>query len=177
MLSRFMTTLFPPDLYDAAHVLLADLQRHALLITTAESCTGGLLVGLLTEVPGSSGMVERGYVTYSNAAKTELLGVPADMISRHGAVSEEVARAMAQGALKRTPAHIAISVTGIAGPDGGSPGKPVGLVYLAVAVHGEEPRVRECRFGNIGRCEIRLSSVRAAIELLRTAVKPGLPHA
>jgi|EndMetStandDraft_3_1072993.scaffolds.fasta_scaffold334944_2 nicotinamide-nucleotide amidase len=172
-----MTSLFPSDLYAEAEALLAELQRHALLIVTAESCTGGLLAGLLTEVPGSSGMVERGFVTYSNAAKTELLGVPEELIARHGAVSAEVARAMADGALAKTPAHIALSVTGIAGPDGGSPEKPVGLVYFGVAAGGETTRVHECRFGDIGRREVRLGSVREAVALARSAVKPGLRHA
>lgn len=172
-----MTTLFPEDLYEAANALLTELQRHALLVVTAESCTGGLLCGLLTEIPGSSGMVERGIVTYSNAAKTELLGVPAELIDRHGAVSEEVARAMADGALQRTPAHIALSITGIAGPDGGSPAKPVGLVYMGVAARGATTRVRECRFGNIGRREVRLQSLREAIALMASAIEPGLPHA
>jgi nicotinamide-nucleotide amidase len=122
-------------------------------------------------------MVERGFVTYSNASKTELLGVPADLIARHGAVSEEAARAMAEGALERTPAHIALSITGIAGPDGGSPEKPVGLVYFSVASRGVTTRVRECRFGNIGRLGVRLESVREAIALMESAVKTGLPHA
>lgn len=171
-----MSTLFPADLYEAAKCVLADLQRHALLIVTAESCTGGLLAGLLTEVPGASGMVERGLVTYSNASKTELLGVPADLIARYGAVSSEVARAMAEGALAHTPAHIAVSVTGIAGPDGGSAEKPVGLVYLAVAAKGEETRIKECRFGDIGRSAIRLESVREALALVASMTKPGLPH-
>jgi nicotinamide-nucleotide amidase len=171
-----MSTLFPADLYAAAKSLLAELQRHALLIVTAESCTGGLLAGLLTEVPGASGMVERGLVTYSNAAKSDLLGVPADLITRHGAVSEEVARVMAEGALKRTPAHVAVSITGIAGPDGGSAEKPVGLVYIAAAARGEETLVKECRFGDIGRSEIRLASVREALVLVAGVVKPGLPH-
>lgn len=172
-----MTSLFPADLYAEADALLAELQRHALLIVTAESCTGGLLAGLLTEVPGSSGMVERGFVTYSDAAKTDLLGVPEEMIARHGAVSAEVARAMAEGALAKTPAHIALSVTGIAGPSGGSPEKPVGLVYFGIAAEGENTRVHECRFGDIGRREVRLSSVREAVGLARSALKPGLRHA
>ena len=171
-----MSTLFPADLIAAAQSLLAQLQRHALLITTAESCTGGLLAGVLTELPGASGMVERGFVTYSNASKSELLGVSDDLITRHGAVSEEVARAMAEGALSRTPAHIAVSVTGIAGPDGGSPEKPIGLVYVSVAAKGLETRARECRFGDIGRCDIRLASVREALKLTHAAVGPGLPH-
>jgi len=172
-----MSTLFPLELFDEAKKLLAELQRHALLIATAESCTGGLLAGLLTEVPGASGMLERGFVTYSNAAKIELLGVDKALIERYGAVSGEVARAMAEGALDNTPAHVALSVTGIAGPDGGSPEKPVGLVYVGVAGKGQETRTRECRFGNIGRCEIRLASVREAVSLAVEAVKPGLPHA
>lgn len=172
-----MSTLFPPELFDEAKKLLAELQRHALLIATAESCTGGLLAGLLTEVPGASGMVERGFVTYSNAAKTELLGVDAALIERYGAVSEEVARAMAEGALDKTPAHVAVSVTGIAGPDGGSPERPVGLVYLAVASKGQATRTRECRFGDIGRRDIRLKSVREAISLVLEAITPGPPHA
>ena len=171
-----MSTLFPQDLYDAAKALLDDLRRHALLVVTAESCTGGLVSGLLTEVPGASGMVERGFVTYSNAAKTELLGVPAEMIERYGAVSEEVARAMADGALARTPAHIALSITGVAGPDGGTAAKPVGLVYLGVAARGSSTRVRECRFGDIGRQEVRLASVREGIGLLASAITPGMPH-
>jgi nicotinamide-nucleotide amidase len=171
-----MSTLFPADLYDAAKSVLAELQRHALLMVTAESCTGGLLSGLLTEVPGASGMVERGFVTYSNAAKTDLLGVSPDLIERYGAVSEEVARAMAEGALQKTPAHVAVSVTGIAGPDGGSPEKPVGLVYVAVATKSEGTRTRECRFGDISRCDIRLASLREALKLAATAVKPGLQH-
>ncbi|MFN3625615.1 MAG: CinA family protein [Hyphomicrobium sp.] len=172
-----MSTLFPEDLYVAAKSLLDQLQRHALLVATAESCTGGLLCGLLTEIPGSSAMVERGFVAYSNVAKTQLLGVPDVLICRHGAVSEEVARAMADGALQRTPAHIALSVTGIAGPDGGSAEKPVGLVYLGVASRGAATRVRECRFGDIGRREVRLASVREAIKLMASAINPGLPHA
>jgi nicotinamide-nucleotide amidase len=171
-----MSSLFPDDLLVAAQSVLTDLQRHALLITTAESCTGGLLAGVLTEVPGSSGMVERGFVTYSNASKSELLGVCDDLIARYGAVSEEVARAMAEGALLRTPAHVAVSVTGIAGPDGGSPEKPVGLVYVGVAAKGEETRTLECRFGDIGRSEIRLASVREALKLAHAAVGPGLRH-
>ena len=172
-----MSTLFPPELFDEAKKLLAQLQRQALLLATAESCTGGLLAALLTEVPGASGMVERGFVTYSNAAKVELLGVDKALIERYGAVSGEVARAMAEGALDNTPAHIAVSVTGIAGPDGGSPEKPVGLVYIAVAGKGQETCTRECRFGDIGRREIRLAGVREAISLALEAVQPRVPHA
>jgi nicotinamide-nucleotide amidase len=105
-----------------------------------------------------------------------MLGVAPDLIARHGAVSPEVARAMADGALGATPAHIAVSVTGIAGPDGGSPEKPIGLVYLGVAAKGEATRTHECRFGDIGRCNVRLESVRAALRLVQDVVKTGLRH-
>lgn len=172
-----MSELFPSELYEQAEALLAELQRHALLIATAESCTGGLISGLLTEISGSSGMFERGFVTYSNAAKTELLGVPEDVIARYGAVSEEVARAMADGVRQHSPAHIAISVTGIAGPDGGSPDKPIGLVYIGAAAAGRETRVRECRFGDIGRAGVRLASVREALKVAKQMIEPGMPHA
>jgi nicotinamide-nucleotide amidase len=167
--------MFASELVDDAKTLLDELQRHALLVATAESCTGGLLAGLLTEIPGASGMVERGFVTYSNASKTDLLGVDAALIERHGAVSDEVARAMAEGALAHAPVHLAAAVTGIAGPDGGSMEKPVGLVYIAVARRGEPTLVREFRFGNPGRQEIRLRSVKGAIDLMRAALAQGIP--
>ena len=163
-----MTSLFPADLYADAEALLAELQRHALLIVTAESCTGGLLAGLLTEVPGSSGMVERGFVTYSNAAKTELLGVRAELIERYGAVSEPVARAMAEGALAHARADIAVSVTGIAGPGGGGVEKPVGLVHFGAALRGSDGTLHRVEhFGDPGRRAIRMASVETAFELLR----------
>lgn len=165
-----MRTLFPPELLHDAKALLAELQRCELKLATAESCTGGLLAGLLTEIPGASASVERGFVTYSNVAKSALLGIDAQFIESVGAVSEEVARAMAEGALARAPVDIALSVTGIAGPDGGSTEKPVGLVYLALARKGQATRARECRFGSIGRCEIRLASVREAVALARAAL-------
>jgi nicotinamide-nucleotide amidase len=172
-----MNTLFPPDLLDDAKALLDEFERRRRKLATAESCTGGLLAGLLTEIAGSSTVFERGFVTYSNSAKTELIGVPPALIERHGAVSEEVARAMAEGALARAPVDVAVSVTGIAGPDGGSPEKPVGLVYFAAAPRGRPTLTRECRFGDIGRRDIRLASVREAIALTREAIQPGLPHA
>jgi nicotinamide-nucleotide amidase len=172
-----MNTLFPPDFLDDAKALLDEFERRRRKLATAESCTGGLLAGLLTEIAGSSTVFERGFVTYSNSAKTELIGVPPALIERHGAVSEEVARAMAEGALARAPVDVAVSVTGIAGPDGGSPEKPVGLVYFAAAPRGRPTLTRECRFGDIGRRDIRLASVREAIALTREAIQPGLPHA
>ena len=138
---------------------------RGLMIATAESCTGGLIAAALTAVPGSSDVLERGFVTYSNAAKTGMLGVPADLIDRHGAVSEPVARAMAAGAVERSGASVSVSVTGIAGPGGGSDDKPVGLVHFGAAgpsglIHAEH------RFGDLGREGIRLESVRVALRLL-----------
>jgi nicotinamide-nucleotide amidase len=162
-----MSDVFPYDLLQDAKALLADFEQRRRKLATAESCTGGLLAGLLTEIAGSSAVFERGFVTYSNSAKSELIGVPPALIDRHGAVSDEVARAMAEGALARAPVDVAISVTGIAGPDGGSPEKPVGLVYLAAARRGRPTIARECRFGAVGRTEIRLASLREAIALAR----------
>lgn len=157
--------MFTPALLARAEKLLADARARKLKIVTAESCTGGLVAGLLTEIAGSSDVVERGFVTYSNDAKEELLGVPHGLIVRHGAVSAEVARAMALGALKHSRADLAVAVTGIAGPGGGTADKPVGLVHLA-AVRGDQVITRECRFGDIGRREVRLQSVATALELL-----------
>ena len=165
-----MTALFPVDLIDEAEALLAEFRRRGLRLATVESCTGGLVAGLLTEIAGASAVVERGFVTYSDNAKSELVGVDPALIDVHGAVSEEVARAMAEGGLAHAPVDLAIAVTGIAGPDGGSPDKPVGLVYFAAAPRGRPTLVRECRFGSIGRTAIRLASVKAAIELARRAV-------
>ena len=130
-------------------------------MTVAESCTGGLVAGTLTAIPGSSDVFERGFVTYSNASKSEMLGVPVWLIERHGAVSEDVARAMAGGALTHSRASLAVSVTGIAGPDGGTAEKPVGLVHFA-AGRRDQPIVHErVLFGDLGRAEIRRRSVRA----------------
>ena len=143
------------------------------MIATAESCTGGLVAGLLTEIPGSSAILERGLVVYSNEAKIDLLGVPAATIERHGAVSEATARAMAEGALKASPADVAVSVTGIAGPDGGTPMKPVGLVHFACARRGASIVAREERFGDIGREAVRLASVKVALEMLEAAAPKG----
>ncbi len=165
-----MSNLFPRELLNDAGALLGELQMRSLRVVTAESCTGGLLAGLLTEIPGASATLERGLVTYSNAAKITLLGVDAGLIKHAGAVSADVARAMAEGALRHAPVEVAIAITGIAGPDGGTAAKPVGLVYLAVARKAGATRVRECRFGDIGRSEIRLASLRAALALVREAL-------
>ena len=140
------------------------------MITTAESCTGGMVAGALTEVPGASEAMDRGFITYSNDAKHDLLGVPKALLVKHGAVSEEVARAMAEGALEAAGAGVAVAITGIAGPGGGSAEKPVGLVHFAAVRKGAPTLHREKRFGNIGRSEIRKVSVLAALELLAEAV-------
>lgn len=158
---------FRPDLIGKAEALIALCRARRLMISTAESCTGGLLSGLLTEIPGSSDVVERGFVTYSNAAKREELGVPARMLDRYGAVSAEVARAMAEGALSRSSAALAVSVTGIAGPGGGSAEKPVGLVFLGVARREGLFRVERHLFPGMDRSEVRLASVETALALLR----------
>jgi nicotinamide-nucleotide amidase len=161
--------MFGGALMDQARELLDTARARNIRIVTAESCTGGLIAGLLTEIPGSSEVVERGFVTYSNDAKQEALGVSAELLRKHGAVSEEVARAMAEGALRHSHAQLAIAVTGIAGPGGGSTEKPVGLVYVAVAdTNGVS--AHEYRFGDIGRTEVRLSTVEEAILLLRAAL-------
>ena len=166
-----MTSDFPDILIGAARGLLDDLQRRELRIATAESCTGGLIAGLLTEIPGSSAVFERGFVTYSNEAKVQMLGVKAALIDRHGAVSREVARAMAEGALHHSPADLAVAVTGIAGPDGGSAEKPVGLVHFAVAQRGSLTLDVERRFGPIGRHDVRMASVSEAIVLLHLSLQ------
>jgi nicotinamide-nucleotide amidase len=149
-----------------AAALLTACRAHRETIVTAESCTGGLVAATLTAVPGSSDVFERGFVTYANAAKSEMLGVPYWLIERHGAVSEDVARAMAGGALTHSQASLAVAVTGIAGPDGGTPEKPVGLVHFAVA-RRDTPIIHEkVLFGDFGRAEIRQQSVARALTLL-----------
>jgi nicotinamide-nucleotide amidase len=155
---------FPGPSLELARRLLAACETRGLRLATAESCTGGLIAACLTEIPGSSSVVERGYVTYDNRAKQELLGVPAGTIERVGAVSEEVARAMADGALARAGVDIAIACTGIAGPGGATPTKPVGLVHLAVARRGRPTlHAREVFTGD--RSAIRSASVDRVLEL------------
>ena len=149
-----------------ARALLDLCRAKKLTIATAESCTGGLVAATLTEIPGSSDVVERGFVTYSNAAKTAMLGVPPDVIARFGAVSRETAEAMAQGALAHSPADLAVSITGIAGPGGGSPGKPVGLVHFGAVARGGALVHHESRFGDIGRAQVRHVSVKQALDML-----------
>jgi nicotinamide-nucleotide amidase len=159
-------SFFPDALLTAAGALLQHARAAGVRVVTAESCTGGLVAALLTEIAGSSDVVERGYVTYANAAKVEAVGVAAELIAEHGAVSEPVARAMAEGALMASHAELAVAITGVAGPGGGSPEKPVGLVWFATAKRGEDVRAHEERFGDLGRSEVRLAAVRTALGLL-----------
>jgi len=152
---------------EAAGALIAAAKARGVRVVTAESCTGGLIAAALTSMPGASAVLERGFVTYSNEAKTEMLGVPADLIARKGAVSQEVALAMVDGALKHSPADIAVAVTGIAGPDGGSDEKPLGLVHIAAAKRGGARLHEEKRFGNIGRHAVQAETAVAALELVQ----------
>ena len=157
--------MFPGDIESLARRVVETAAARGLMIAAAESCTGGLVTGALTAVAGSSSVVERGFVTYSNAAKAGMLGVPAGLIDDHGAVSEQVAGAMAEGAIAHSAAQVSVAVTGIAGPGGGSADKPVGLVHFAAAGPGGLVHV-EHRFGDIGREAVRLDSVRVALGLL-----------
>ncbi|MEL6059645.1 MULTISPECIES: CinA family protein [unclassified Methylobacterium] len=160
------------ELLTRAAALVAAYTAAKRTIATAESCTGGLVAGLLTAVPGSSAAVERGFVTYSNAAKAEAIGVPMDWIRQHGAVSEPVARAMAEGALAASRADVAVAITGIAGPGGGSAEKPVGLVHFGLALRDGGVRHLERRYGDRGRAGIRRAAVADALGLLEEALGP-----
>ena len=164
--------MFDDALIADAKQLLDALKERGLVLATAESCTGGLIAGLLTSVPGASAAFDRGFVTYSNEAKIDMLGVQGELIALHGAVSEDVARAMALGALVHSDADMAIAVTGIAGPDGGSPEKPVGLVHLAVARVDGPTLHLERRYGARDRQTIRLETVRDAIGLALDTLEP-----
>jgi len=146
---------------------LLDLCRmRKLTIATAESCTGGLVAAALTDIPGSSDVIDRGFVTYSNEAKHAMLGVNATTLATFGAVSKETATAMAVGALENADVDLAVSITGIAGPGGATPGKPVGLVHFAAAARDGRIVHRECRFGAIGRSAVRARSVMEALRML-----------
>ncbi len=154
------------EIIEAAEELLGRCRTAGVKLAAAESCTGGLVSAYLTAVSGASDIIERGFVTYSNIAKSEQLGVPVSLIATQGAVSEEVVRAMAEGALAHSHADIAVAVTGIAGPGGGSPEKPVGLVYIAAARQDRETQSRRCEFGDIGRQAVRLKTVQEAFALV-----------
>ncbi len=158
--------MFPKAVRELAQAVIERARSRGVMLATAESCTGGLVAAALTAIPGSSDVVAGGLVTYSNAAKTRLLGVDAALVAAAGAVSEPVARAMAAGAAARFGADLAVAITGIAGPGGGSADKPVGLVHFASADAESETRHREARFGDIGRDEVRMASVEVALEML-----------
>ncbi|PST24608.1 CinA family protein [Mesorhizobium plurifarium] len=158
--------MWPADIERKARATIQDLTARGLKLATAESCTGGLIAGVLTEVAGSSSVVDRGFVTYSNEAKIEMLGVNLETLATRGAVSRETAMEMARGAVSHSAADIAVAVTGIAGPGGGSAEKPVGLVHLAAAGRDGTLIHREMRYGNLGRAAVRLATVRTALELV-----------
>lgn len=157
--------LFPEDITQLADQVIDLARRHALIITSAESCTGGLLAGALTEIAGSSDVFERGFVTYSNASKIDCLGVSEGLLIRYGAVSKEVAQAMAEGALAHSRAHLAVSITGIAGPNSEG-AKPVGLVHFGSAFQGHKTLHTAHEFGDLGRIQVRLQSVRQGLLIL-----------
>ena len=159
--------MFSSPLLRLAEVVLSEARAQKLRIATAESCTGGLIAGLLTEIPGSSDVLDRGFVVYSNRAKQDMLNVPGDLIADMGAVSEPVARMMAEGAVENSNAHVAVAVTGVAGPGGGTPLKPVGLVHIAACRERRSIIHEAHRFGDIGRHEVRMKSVEAALLLLQ----------
>jgi len=154
------------ELVERARTLLDLCRTKGLTIAAAESCTGGLLAATLTEIAGSSDVFERGFVTYSNEAKQAMVGVTSATLASHGAVSRETAEAMAVGALAHAPVHLAVSITGIAGPGGAVPGKPVGLVHFAAASHAGRLIARERNYGDIGRTQVRRASVIEALDLL-----------
>jgi len=157
-------------LIDIATQVLETCRNHGLKLVTAESCTGGLIAATLTEIPGSSDVLDRGFVTYSNQAKSDMLGVTPQLIQQNGAVSELVARHMAQGALSHSGCDVAIAVTGIAGPDGGSADKPVGTVHIAVAQSSGDTWHEKCNFGDVSRNIIRQKTVLRSLALTKEMV-------
>lgn len=166
-----MSTTEHAELIAAAARLLDACRARNLMLATAESCTGGLIAAALTEVAGSSDVFDRGFVSYSNPAKIAMLAVPAELIAEHGAVSREVAEAMATGALAASGADLAVAVTGIAGPGGGSAAKPVGLVHLCAARRGGLVLQLERRYGDTGRACIRQAAVGDALRLVESLLK------
>jgi nicotinamide-nucleotide amidase len=170
------------ELIEMARALIDLCRAKKLSIATAESCTGGLVAATLTEIPGSSDVFDRGFVTYSNDAKQAMLGVPVDALATFGAVSRETAETMASGALARAGVDLAVSITGIAGPGGALPGKPVGLVHFAATSRGgglmhHGLMHQERRFGDIGRAQVRLASVAVALAMLRELAETEAPRA
>jgi nicotinamide-nucleotide amidase len=160
--------VFDPEILALAEAVLAACRARRWRVATAESCTGGLVAAALTAIPGASDVVERGFVTYANAAKSELLGVPAEAIAAHGAISAETCAAMATGAVARAGVELAVAVTGLAGPGGGTRQKPVGLVYVGVAAKDGAPRV-ERRIFTGDRTQVRQAALTLALELLKRA--------
>ncbi|KRB53000.1 damage-inducible protein CinA [Rhizobium sp. Root708] len=165
-------SIFPDDIIAQAEAIIRDFAAAGVMVSTAESCTGGLIAGALTEISGSSAVVDRGFVTYTNTAKMEMLGVQEETLIRFGAVSEETARQMVHGALFRSRAAVAVAVTGIAGPGGGSAEKPVGLVHLAAKSRAGGLIHRKMLYGDIGRAEVRLATIRTALGMIRELAQP-----
>ena len=161
--------MYPEEILELAAALIEACKAGNIKIATAESCTGGLIAGCLTAVSGSSSVFERGFNTYSNEAKAELLGVDMDDIMAYGAVSEIVAGQMAEGALSRAPVELTVAVTGIAGPDGGTPEKPVGTVQIASAHDGAET-INECFLFDGDRNDVRLATVKAVLEMMKRQI-------
>jgi len=159
-------SIFPDDIAALAQKMISHGTARGEMVSTAESCTGGLIAGALTEIAGSSAVVDRGFVTYTNEAKADMLGVQDKTLETFGAVSKETALQMAQGSLLRSRASHAVAVTGIAGPGGGSDAKPVGLVHLAAMSRNGAILHREMRYGDIGRDQVRLATVKTALEML-----------
>ena len=159
--------MFSLEIETLARLLVDECRERRLRIVTAESCTGGLVSAAITSVAGASDVFERGLIVYSNRAKQEMLGVAGDMIADYGAVSEPVARMMAEGALEHSNAHLSVAITGVAGPGGGTEMKPVGLVHFATARANQSVIHRMERFDDLGRAEIQMSATQMALELLR----------
>ncbi|WFU10499.1 CinA family protein [Rhizobium sp. CB3090] len=164
-------THFPDDILALARSIISDFAAKGWTVATAESCTGGLIAGALTEIPGSSAVVDRGFVTYTNTAKIDMLGVQEQTLAQFGAVSKETALQMVHGALFRSRADFAVAVTGVAGPSGGSADKPVGLVHLAAKARSGALIHDEMRYGDIGRDKVRLATLKTALEMLITLGK------
>lgn len=162
--------MFPLEIQTLSRLLIDEARARSLRLVTAESCTGGLVAGAICSISGASDVFERGFVTYTNRAKSEMLGVAGDLLADYGAVSEPVARAMAEGALRESNGHVAVAITGVAGPGGGTPMKPVGTVHFAVARANRSVTHRHERFDGEAREAIQLVAVRTALEMLREAV-------
>lgn len=159
-------SLFPAAISDLAQRIISEFSAKGWMVATAESCTGGLIAGALTDIAGSSAVVDRGFVTYTNQAKVDLLGVLPETLATFGAVSRETALQMSSGALMRSRAHVSVAVTGIAGPGGGSVDKPVGLVHLAARCRDGRVIHREMRYGDLGRDGVRLATVETALGMV-----------